>query len=230
MDNENIVSVILYDTSRFIIGESYRFCLILKQKEKDEDQHELMVGCSNITKLKQIENNSIADSDKSMKQSNVSNTTTKLKKIISDEQDDQISDISSFDKISDTETTNDNIHMENELWRMNDINNEITSIKVIETPATTTKTLIVITNSSKKHSDQLYASRIVYGFDDSFYPGIFIGILITTVFTLIWIAAKITNYRQMNSSTVCYAAANDQHSNDADNHNRYLKLQATTTL
>ncbi|XP_059609209.1 leucine-rich repeat-containing protein 15 [Phlebotomus argentipes] len=47
--DESVVSVNLADSSALIVGDSYRFCLVLL-KEKG-GQSELVVGCSNITRL-----------------------------------------------------------------------------------------------------------------------------------------------------------------------------------
>lgn len=54
MNEENIVSVILQDTSGLVVGDSYRFCLVLLQQKNIK--RDLVVGCSNITKLEAFEN------------------------------------------------------------------------------------------------------------------------------------------------------------------------------
>lgn len=59
MNNENIVSVILQDISGLILGDRYRFCLVLLQEKNIK--RDLVVGCSNITKLEAFENSSLED-------------------------------------------------------------------------------------------------------------------------------------------------------------------------
>lgn len=217
MENENIVSVILYDTTRFAIGEKYRFCLVLVKKD-NEDQRELVVGCSNITKLKQIDNNLVAETDRLQKQSNIIQTTS-IETPKSNEKQ-LVSDISSFDKISDNKQ--DELPYDDNFsdFMANDTTD---GTEQISQTSTTSASII------KKSSEKLYAPQLIDTFDENLLPGIGIAILITTVFALIWIATKLTNDRRTNPATVCYAAS-DQHSIDIENRNRYLKLQATTTL
>lgn len=88
----------------------------------------------------------------------------------------------------------------------------------------------------------------VKSLNKSFIPGIGLGILVTSLFVLIWGASRLrkaVNVTDINSSnnscnsrrsssptaTTCYAAS--EHLTrlaDPENRNRYLKLQATTTL
>lgn len=220
MDNENIVSVMLSDASRFIIGDNYRFCLVLIEKMLN-DSHDLTIGCSNQTTLKRIEYGSTTGTTFA----NATNTTSTDTDSNTDDDNEDNSDISSFDKISNS----DSATVDNDFRRIDDMNiNEMTTIKTIADETTQTHTTDM-TATIKNRTEQMYASRITYGFDNSFYPGIFIGILITLVIALVCMAAKLSNSRRLNTATVCYAAA-DQHSNDIENCNRYLKLQATTTL
>ena len=225
MENENIVSVILYDASQFAIGDKYRFCLVLVQK--NDDQRELVVGCSNITKLKQIEN--VLATDRNVDHFTVPVTmtassplppttaTTKLEmetmqpKLNQNNDEETISDISSFEKISDQKQTE-----RQQIQRI-----EYTTIYHSEMP-TTVKTI-------QAPIETAYASQLMNHFNDGLMPSLSIGVLITSVFAFIWAATKITHHRRSIPSTVCYAAA-DQHSVDIENSNRYLKLQATTTL
>lgn len=221
MDNENIVSVILYDTTQFTIGDKYRFCLVLVQKSNDH--RDLVVGCSNITKLKQIENVLINDrsitNDHFVAPVTISTTTTTTEKFEmetrqskSNQDDDEvISDISSFEKISDQMQTER--HQSQNIEYTTIYRTEIsTTVKSIQTPI-----------------DTAYASQVMNHFNDSLMPSLSIGVLVTSVFAFIWAATKISHHRRSIPSTVCYAAA-DQHSVDIENSNRYLKLQATTTL
>lgn len=259
MENENIVSVILYDITRFIIGENYRFCLMLVQNENDQHDHELVIGCSNITKLKQIENNfaTEASSDRLRNRSsnninlgdangnvneneNESESESKnVSKLQSDHNKNNeqiISDISSFDSMQDDQfsstTSNDNDLPDypiNDANQSNSIGEVDTQLKLNTKVVPTATTTVNKTMTLKKSTEKLYAPQLIDAFDDSLVSGIGITILISTIFALIWIATKLTNNRRTNPATVCYAAA-DQHSIDIENRTRYLKLQATTTL
>lgn len=218
MENENIVSVILYDTTQFTVGDKYRFCLVLVQKSDDQHDLVLQVGCSNITKLKQIENLFVNDrsGDHLIGPVTIS-TTTKLEfetiypKSNQDE-DEVISDISSFEKISDQMQNDRQQKIQNIDYTTIDHNEMPITVKTIQAPIETA-----------------YASQLMNHFNDGLMPSLSIGVLITSVFAFIWAATKITHHRRSIPSTVCYAAA-DQHSIDIENSNRYLKLQATTTL
>lgn len=222
MENENIVSVMLSDTSHFIVGDNYRFCLVLIENMLN-DQRDLTIGCSNQTTLKQIEYGSTT------KLANVTNTIATDIDASMDENSEENSDISSFEKIAHMDTAAFDSNVQNDFRRIDDMNaGEMTTIKTI--PIETTRIRSAdIPADIKNRTEQMYASRITSGFDNNFYPGIFIGILIAIVFALVCVAAKLSNSRRLNNATVCYAAA-DQHSNDIENCNRYLKLQATTTL
>lgn len=88
----------------------------------------------------------------------------------------------------------------------------------------------------------------VKSLNKSFIPGIGLGILVTSLFVLIWGASRLrkaVNVSEMNSSnnscnsrrsssptaTTCYAASEHlARLTDSDSRSRYLKLQATTTL
>lgn len=222
MENDNIVNVILYDTAQFQIGEKYRFCLVLMQKK--DDQRDLIVGCSNITKLKQIENILVTDRDNEqftsfpITSTELQETVTSRKPFTQDEddEDEAISDISSFDKISDSMKSEPRPHYE-------DKDPEYTTIYRTDRVPTTTST----TTTSKPNP--AYASKLMHHFNDGLMPSLSIGVLVTSVFAFIWAATKITHHRRSIPATVCYAAT-DQHSIDIENSNRYLKLQATTTL
>lgn len=224
MENENVVSVILYDATQFAIGDKYRFCLVLVQK--NDDQRELVVGCSNITKLKQIENVLVTDrsvdhftvpvtvtasSPPPTKATPKQQTETKQPKLNQNNDEGMISDISSFEKISGQKPT--------ERQQIQHV--EYTTIYHSELP-TTVKAI-------QAPVETAYASQLMNHFNDGLMPSLSIGVLITSVFAFIWAATKITHHRRSIPSTVCYAAA-DQHSVDIENSNRYLKLQATTTL
>lgn len=220
MENENIVSVILYDTTQFTVGDKYRFCLVLVQK--NDEQHDLVVGCSNITKLKQIENVLVSDrgGDHLVGPVTISTTTTTITKLeletinpkSNQDEDEVISDISSFEKISDQMQNERQQKIQNIDYTTIDHSEMPITVKTIQTPIETE-----------------YASKLMNHFNDGLMPSLSIGVLITSVFAFIWAATKITHHRRSIPSTVCYAAS-DQHSIDIENSNRYLKLQATTTL
>lgn len=222
LENENIVSVILYDATRLTVGDKYRFCLVLVQKK--DNQHDLVVGCSNITKLKQIENVLVTDSG-AKRPIDETATAQSLSNI---ENKEVISDISSFEKITDfmdkePRQTHDQID--------NDDFQEYTTIFQSEVAQRASTTL----NPSSKTQpmEKAYASLLMNHFNSSLLPSLralsLIGILLTSIFAFIWAATKFTHYRRSVPSTVCYAAS-DQHSIDVENSNRYLKLQATTVL
>lgn len=228
LENENIVSVMLYDdASRLTVGDKYRFCLVLVQKE--DDQPDLVVGCSNITKLKQIENLPTSDRSVDRFESPVKVTNKRFEESTTqpllNSKEDIISDISSFEKITDA--------MENEPRETHDhqLDNEdvhdFTTVYQSEIDRVESSTLKA--SSSAPPMDKAYASLLMTHFNSSLLPSLTIGILLTSLFGFIWAATKITHYRRSVPSTVCYAAA-DQHSIDIENSNRYLKLQATTTL
>lgn len=217
----------MYDTGRFVIGENYRFCLVLIQR--DESDQELVVGCSNITKLKQIESNLAAD-DQPKKHINVAKIKNSQGKTPEETRKQQIvSDISSFDKISDS--AQDEFPYDNDLPEYSTEKSMTKTTTIISNEfedehETTTRNA---PNAMRKSSEKLYAPRLIDTIDESFLPVIGIAVLITSLFGLIWIGTKLSNNRRSNPATVCYAAA-DQHSVDIENHSRYLKLQATTAL
>lgn len=222
MENEDIVSVILYDTTRFTIGDKYRFCLVLVQKQTDHP--ELVVGCSNITKLKQIEN--ILVTERTNESLSMPITTTKsveyvTRKLSTLHTDEMISDISSFDKITDR-LPNEPQHAHNKIYESEPMTT-VHQIVEVPTHSTTSKPIQLVP------VEKAYASQLMNHFNDSLMPSLSIGVLITSVFAFIWAATKISSHRRSIPSSVCYAAA-DQHSVDIENSNRYLKLQATTTL
>lgn len=244
MDNENIVSVILHDTGRFAIGESFRFCLVLLQRRNV--QRDLVVGCSNITKLKQIENIVASDSNNDRLKKQLIETTTiemtsndTVEASTDKHQEDYISDILSFAKmsdlmqneVSDPHTHNELHNIQNEQQELDSETSEVDEnrnndqLKDEQESSSSSST----SNSVIKSSENVYASHLMDNFNDNLLPGIGIGVLITTVFALIYAVTKITNDRRTNPATVCYAAA-DQQTTEIENHNRYLKLQATTSL
>lgn len=219
MDNKNVVSVVLYDTTQFTIGDKYRFCLVLVQTKDNEP--DLVVGCSNITKLKQIENLQSADKPSNRHSTSVTITPKEfLDRTHPTTKQETISDISSFEKITEL-MQNDHQHVQND----GDDNHfpEHTTIhqsQMLPIPSTL--------KPNPLSTESAYASQIMNHFNDTFMPSLSIGVLITSICAFVWAATKISHHRRAIPSAVCYAA--DQHSVDIENSNRYLKLQATTTL
>lgn len=211
MDDENIVSVILRDTSGLVLGESYRFCLVLLQEKNIK--RDLVVGCSNITKLAAIENEEqLSASGQQQLQKLITNTrnSDRLAAYADDPSLEATagSDISMFDRISgrNDEITNP---------KKDDSRNEISGT--------------ISKNPDKiQHPVELFGSL-----NRSFLPGLGLGILITSLFVLMWGATKLKANRQENSNvSTCYTASSGQiaSAHDNENRNRYLKLQATTSL
>lgn len=193
--------------------------------QRDDNDQELVVGCSNITKLKQIENNLAAD-DQVRKHINIAKIAN-TQSITPDESRMQqiVSDISSFAKISDS--AQGDIPYDNDILEYStekSITKTTTIINEIGDEVITT----MAPNEMRKSSEKLYAHRFIDTIDESFLP-VGIAVLIMSLFGFIWIGTKLSNNRRSNSATVCYAAS-DPHSDDIENRNRYLKLQATTTL
>lgn len=225
MDSENIVSVILYDISRFTIGNKYRFCLVLVQR-KDDQSSDLVVGCSNITKLKQIDT-VLAHDQLDMSHHRLATPVSLAPAPIDGSaqrkslatQHDPISDISSFEKITDL-MQNDH-HPIPHQHQQGEYTTTTASHTTSSSSSSTPKQLAI---------QKAYTSQFMNHFNDTFMPSLSIGVLITSICAFIWAATKITtHHRRTIPSTVCYAAS-DQHSVDIENSNRYLKLQATTTL
>lgn len=202
MDDENIVSVILRDTSGLVLGDSYRFCLVLLQEKNIK--RDLVVGCSNITKLQAIENDEqLSASGQQQLQKLITNTRNSDRlAAYADEQSQEAavgSDISMFDRISGR-------------------NDEITNPKKDD--------------SRVEFSGSGTISKIS-SLNRSFLPGLGLGILVTSLFVLMWGATKLKANRQENPNvSTCYTASSGQIASvhDNENRNRYLKLQATTSL
>lgn len=210
MDDENIVSVILRDTSGLVLGDSYRFCLVLLQEKNIK--RDLVVGCSNITKLQAIENEEqLSASGQQQLQKLITNTRNSDRLAASaDEHSVEAtvdSDISMFDRISGR-------------------NDEITNPRKDDDEFSGSGT--ISKNAKTQHPVELFGSL-----NRSFLPGLGLGILITSLFVLMWGATKLKANRQENPNvSTCYTASSGQiaSAHDNENRNRYLKLQATTSL
>lgn len=213
MDDENIVSVILRDTSGLVLGESYRFCLVLLHAKNVKQ--DLVVGCSNITKLQAIENADEVMTDSSRLQLQKLIANTRHNKRIYDES-------LGYDLPPEVATDYD------------DGGSQPVSVS---TSTTNPRKVIVTSNDRLKAHDGVGQHRVeLFGqLNRSFLPGLGLGILITGVFALIWAATKLRSTQPTNPSvTTCYAAASTMHLPGGDlereHRNRYLKLQATTSL
>lgn len=184
MNNENIVSVILHDKEKFIVGDNYRFCLVLLQR--NESKSMLIVGCSKITKLKTLES-TVDASDGGHKLTH-------------------FSDISHLDETTDEENDNQ---------------------KVVDAEKDAEASTIV-SNPLVKSANRLTESNVLDNFSEFAITGLCIGILFTIIFAIFWITPLVKSERRSSPATICYAA--DDHIAAIENTNRYLKLQATTTL
>lgn len=223
---ENIVSIILSDAKHYVVGDSYRFCLVLAQPKNLS--RDLVVGCSNITKMKNIESGLSNESgedrqsqpDRSMHDDNFESAM--VDDATTSESRQAISDIATFDKI----TSN-----ADDIWYKNRAPNDhtvdhprITSVHHHEEEQNV--------SVEAQPSDGLFAYQLMHGLNNSFLPGLGIGILLASIFVLLYGVARMRNDRSSNTAvTTCYAA-NDHVADiiDCENRNRYLKLQATTTL
>lgn len=223
MNDENIVSVILRDTSGLVQGDSYRFCLVLLQEKNIK--RDLVVGCSNITKLQAIEE-TLSDTNQMQLQKLITNTRNSHR--LYEEQSSIDSDISSFDRISDQsdELTNPK-YFESSGGSIVGIAEQPSRIDYVAPKAPIHHQSIG--KLPKDPTLDLFSS-----INRSFLPGLGLGILVTSLFVLIWGATKLRSNRQNNPNvSTCYAASATQitnHQHDHENRNRYLKLQATTSL
>lgn len=207
MENENIVSVILRDTAGLQIDESYRFCLVLLQEKKMKK--DLIVGCSNITKLQAIQDDGSIRAPPYSKLYQLTNSPTNIS--TSSKLESNYTDISIFDKISDK---NDEI--------TNPINHE-----VIEKEPTQINHEPMV-NDEEHHRMALFGQM-----NPNFLPGLGVTVLVISLFLIVWGARKLRNEQNNNrAGSTCYSAAADQISeiHEKENRNRYLKLQATTSL
>lgn len=158
--------------------------------QRNSSKSELIVGCSNITKLKTLESTlDASDGGQEPK---------------------HWSDISHLDEMADEE---------------NDGQESVDSVHVM----TGTEASTVVSNPMVKSANRLAAESNVFDkFSEFAITGLCIGILFTIIFAIFWITPLVKSDRRSSPATICYAA--DDHIADIENTNRYLKLQATTTL
>lgn len=231
MDDENIVSVILRDTSGLVLGDSYRFCLVLLHERNI--QRDLVVGCSNQTRLQAIETTGIedgvvgGDDDHARLQQQLYGGT----------EPEVATDYGSGAAASAA-------------------NGGIRSTGQRSAVAAAGQTILV--NNHIGGADDGSQRMELFGqLNRSFLPGLAMGILITGLLALIWGIVRLRMQQvpiacgaaMMPSSSVgsgtCYAAASSLHIPGAldatggggsggggggGGDNRYLKLQATTSL
>lgn len=205
MENENIVSVILRDTDGLHTDESYRFCLVLLHEKKMK--RDLIVGCSNITKLRAIEDddNLRATYSKLYQLNDAARNLSDMNRLESN-----FTDISILDKVSDR---NDEI--------TNPINHEVMEKEPTEV------------NHQPVAYDDNETLALFGQINPSFLPVLGITILIISLFLFAWGARKFRSERNNNrTGSTCYSAAIEQISeiHEKESRNRYLKLQATTSL
>lgn len=209
MDDENIVSVILRDTTGLVTGESYRFCLVLVQAKNI--QRDLVVGCSNITKLQAIENADEMMSDSSRLQ---------LQKLIAN-----------------TRHTNrmydESLGYEFPPEVATDYEDSVGNPQ--QSAFSSTQNPHKVSDRFNVHDVSQQRLDMFAQMNRSFLPGLGLGILITGVFALVWVATKMrASQPTIQNVSTCYAAASSLHlpggELDSEHRNRYLKLQATTSL
>lgn len=213
MNNENIVSVILQDISGLIIGERYRFCLVLLQEKNIK--RDLVVGCSNITKLEAFDNFSSSEDSSNYNSAEQTNYMAKNNQ-------------TNNEKVENVKNRNvSGNHVKQQISLTANSNNEKSE-----------KELLM--NSNKQQPSTGY--KLLSSMNGSFLPGLAAGIFVTSLFVLIWGATKIRSEhhrRLANSSiTTCYMASSNETPSstriinvpESDRGNQYLKLQATTNL
>lgn len=210
MKDENIVNVILHDSEHFTIGENYRFCLVLLQKF-GESKRDLIVGCSNVTKLKSID--SVIDGESNTLSQEISTETWSQTE----------SDITHFDQISDLLNEDETITESRDNRGMDESDhsseeNDYAMDAEANTLTTNANANVQVhrTNVVSKNINEIAVATICF------------GVFVVLVIALIWMFMVFRNNRRPHSTTICYAA-NDR-MDDVENTNRYLKLQATTTL
>lgn len=166
---------------------------------------DLVVGCSNITQLQ------------------LSKENTWGRKFTR-----HFSDIASFDKVSrKSEENGDDDDDDSAVEEDNVVDqNDISSTKKIYLAGRG----ITVHNERNETYEQMLVKL-----NESFLPGLGVGVLVTSVLVLIWGAMKIrrTKPTVAPTSTTCYTANGsrlDSQVSDVENGNRYLKLQATTSL
>lgn len=149
---------------------------------------------------------------------------------IADESRKTVSDIATFDKIT---------SKADDIWLKNSdhLNPKIDVSHSVEIQPGKIKSALSDEEQNggvhAKPSESLYAQQLMNGLNDSFLPGLGIGILLTCILVMVYGATRIRNDRGANAAvTTCYANANDHAADiiDCEHRNRYIKLQATTTL
>lgn len=217
--DENIVSIILGDTKHYAVGDSYRFCLVLAQSKNIS--RDLVVGCSNITKLKSLESMPLNDSTEDLQSHEDTYDSTMTNDAATSESRPALSDIAIFDKITSNSNSDD-------AWYANRVSSDQIYPRIPPAQHDEEQNVSV----EAQPSDNPFAYQLMHGLNNSFLPGLGIGILLASIIVLLYGVARMRTDRSANTAvTTCYAA-NDHVADmiDCENRNRYLKLQATTTL
>lgn len=239
MDDENIVSVILRDTSGLVLGDSYRFCLVLLHER--HIKREMVVGCSNQTRLQAIE-------------------ATGMDAVAGGAYDDDDDRARLQQLYTEPEIATD--YGGNGIHRARNVTQQRLAAAAMAAPAA--GQTILVNNHIVGADDGMQRLELFGQLNRSFLPGLAMGILIAGLLALIWGIVRLRMQQMalpcgaaMRSSavggatatatavgsttgTTCYAAASSLRIPGAldagtgggggDSHNRYLKLQATTSL
>ncbi|XP_073848895.1 leucine-rich tendon-specific protein [Musca autumnalis] len=223
INGQNMVSVIVPDSSSLDVGESYRFCLVMVQEHNE--QSDLTVGCSNITQLQ--------ESTSGMLPSNRQFIPRR-----------PYADLSKFDRSASTDVvaeqnTNNGLNVDYSI-----------NSRKFNTMSTSQQRTVdggFDDGPHATHAENPY--EFLNSLNKSFLPGLGLGILVTSIMVLIWAASRLrqnVNHNNNNNNhimhgdrrsssptaTTCYAAS-EHLARLADTENggtRYLKLQATTSL
>lgn len=252
MDDENIVSVILRDTSGLQLDESYRFCLVLLHER--HYKRDLVVGCSNQTQLRAIEMPDPASADAGMlSPMDAAAHRLQLQKLYGTAEPEIATDYGHNTNTSSSMTVNSKRQPSPQQPPI------AAPIAAVAAAAAGGQTILVNNHigGSSSHNDVGMADinqqqqQLFGSLNRSFLPGLALGILITGLFALIWGILRLkaeplscgnatAATATANASTMCYAAASSLHipgaadgltcGGENHHHNRYLKLQATTSL
>lgn len=252
MDDENIVSVILRDTSGLQLGETYRFCLVLLN-DRPNAKRDLVVGCSNQTRLQAFEDDGRGpDAD-----ATDDSARLQLQKYY----DVQAADSAAEPVIATDYASNRTQQQQQQNQRSNIVGGGGQTILVNNHIGSG---VVTVAAAAASDSASQQRAELLQQLNRSFLPGLAMGILITGALVLVLGIVRLRVQRlplsmaaacggvvpqqqqqQQRSAaaangTTCYAASGvhipGSPDADADGgvtldlHNRYLKLQATTSL
>lgn len=244
MDNENIVSVILRDTSDLQLGESYRFCLVLLH-DRPNQKRDLVVGCSNQTRLQAFEDDA-PDND----------ATDDSARLQMQKYYDVAGDLAvAAEPVIATDYASNRTQQQTppQQKQSNQRTTTLGSGQTILVNNHIGGGVVVADGVSQR-------AELLQTLNRSFLPGLAMGILITGALVLLFGIVRLRVQRlplsvvaacggavppqqqrqaSANNGTTCYAAsgahvpgpdADADGGGTMDHHNRYLKLQATTSL